>query len=55
MTPLEKFFAEWDERIRSGANSPLGRTEVMVLEIYDHWLRENGYLVAAPRAEALNE
>ena len=36
---LEAFFKYWDQRVRDGKNSPMGTVEVMMLEIYDNWLR----------------
>ena len=37
---LEAFFKYWDDKVRRGENSRIGRIEAMMLEIYDDWLRE---------------
>ena len=37
---LQAFLTHWAERVRHGENSPMGNVEVMMLEIYDNWLRE---------------
>jgi len=39
MTNLQEFFRYWNKRVKSGASSPIGRLEGMMLEIYDEWLR----------------
>ena len=38
---LTEFLAYWSEKVKRGENSGLGGVEIMILEIYDNWLRAN--------------
>jgi hypothetical protein len=50
---LQAFLEHWNQRVRAGQNSSMGNIEVMMLEVYDNWLRD--YEKNKPTKEEVRE